>query len=80
MTFADNGVDMVAHPPHYTQGGIECIDALRESLGLEGFSAYCRGAAIKYLWRCDFKGRRVEDLRKAAWYINRLIEELERAG
>ena len=80
MTPADNGVDMVAHPPHYNHGGIECIDAIRASLGLDGFSAYCRGAVIKYCWRCDFKGRKVEDLRKAAWYLNRLIEELERAG
>jgi hypothetical protein len=78
MTSALETVDMVAHPPHYNHGGIECIDAIRESLGLEGFSSYCRGAVVKYLWRCDYKGRKVEDLKKAAWYLNRLIEELEK--
>ena len=66
--------DNVNHPPHYNQGDIECIDAIRASLGPEAFVAYCRGNAIKYLWRCEHKGG-VEDLLKAAWYLSRAIGE-----
>lgn len=68
--------DMVNHPPHYTAGGIECIDAIRAALGREGFIAYCRGQVIKYTWRCGLKGAAVEDAQKAAWYQARMIEEL----
>jgi hypothetical protein len=66
--------DPVNHPPHYTAGEIECIDAIRAALGREGFIAYCRGNAIKYLWRCVHKGG-TEDLRKAAWYQEKAIKE-----
>lgn len=69
--------DLVNHPPHYTQGGIECIDALKAALGDEGFRAYCRGAAIKYLWRGPHKGSETQDYEKARWYLNRLIEETD---
>lgn len=64
----------VDHPSHYTQGGVECIDALEAALGPEGFNAFCRGNAIKYLWRAEHKGKPLEDLEKARWYINRLID------
>lgn len=68
--------DMVNHPAHYTAGGIECIDALKAAtVGLEGIQAVCTANAIKYLWRWKFKNG-IEDLKKAIWYINRLIEEL----
>jgi hypothetical protein len=66
--------DPVNHPSHYTQGGIECIDALEASLGADGVAMFCRGNAMKYLWRAGAKGDLVEDLRKAAWYIAREIE------
>lgn len=69
-------VDLVNHPPHYTKGGIECIAALRAALGDAGFVSYCNGAAIKYLWRWRYKGG-AEDLRKANWYINAMLETLE---
>ena len=66
--------DMVNHPPHYqSDNGIECIDAIRAALGREGFIAYCRGSAIKYLWRD--KVNNVEDRNKATWYINRANAE-----
>ena len=65
---------MVNHPPHYqSDNGIECIDAIRAALGREGFIAYCRGNAIKYLWRD--KVNNVEDRNKATWYINRANAE-----
>jgi len=66
--------DMVNHPPHYqSDNGVECIDAIRAALGREGFIAYCRGNAIKYLWRD--KVNNVEDRNKAIWYINRANAE-----
>lgn len=67
--------DNVNHPAHYNAGGIECIDAIEAALtGLTGGQAYGTGAAIKYLWRWSRKNG-VEDLEKAAWYVNRLIGE-----
>ena len=69
-------VDMVNHPPHYqSDSGIECIDAIHAALGREGFIAYCRGNAMKYVWR--EKVNAAEDLRKAAFYLDRAAKELE---
>jgi len=68
--------DLVNHPAHYTQGSIECIDALKSALGHEGFKNYCRGACIKYLWRTEHKNG-LEDLKKCEWYLTRLIKEIE---
>lgn len=70
-------VDMVNHPSHYTQGGIECIDALKAAtVSKTGIEAVCTANAIKYLWRYEEKNG-IEDVKKARWYINRLIKELE---
>lgn len=67
--------DPVNHPSHYTQGGVECIDALEAAtVNLSGIEAVCTANAIKYLWRWKDKNG-VEDLRKAVWYINRLIQK-----
>ena len=68
-----NRDEAVHAPAHYTEGEVECIDAIRNALGGEGFLAYCRGNAIKYLWRCTRKGHRTEDLKKAAWYVERAV-------
>lgn len=71
-------IDPVNHPQHYTQGGIECIDALAAAtVGKSGIEAVCVANAIKYLWRYESKGG-VEDVKKARWYIDRLISELEK--
>ena len=68
--------DMVNHPSHYTQGGIECIDALEAATsGLTGIEAVCTANAIKYLWRWKQKNG-IQDLEKARWYINRMIAKL----
>tara|TARA_R100000541_G_scaffold58886_1_gene70958 strand:+ start:453 stop:725 length:273 start_codon:yes stop_codon:yes gene_type:complete len=64
--------DAVNHPPHYNVSGIECIDALKAMLGDE-FQAYLQGNIAKYLWRYRYKNG-VEDLKKAQWYLNKLIE------
>lgn len=66
-------VDVVNHPSHYTQGGIECIDAIKAALGEEQYEGYLRGACIKYLWRYKMKSG-VESLKKSEWYLKRLIE------
>lgn len=76
--FTDNGnfrptihVDQVNHPPHYTQvPGIEAIQVTQH------FN-FNLGNAIKYVWRCDEKGRPIEDLEKAIWYLN---AEIKRRG
>lgn len=69
--------DNVSHPIHYNQGGIECIEAIKAAtVGKTGIEAFCVGNAIKYLFRYETKNG-IEDARKAAWYVNRLISELE---
>ena len=61
--------ETVNHPKHYTQhpSGVECIE-ITEHMG------FCLGNAIKYIWRADLKGKDIEDLKEAAWYINREIK------
>ena len=73
----ENVPDMVNHPQHYTQGGIECIDALKAAtVGKRGIEAVCVANVIKYLWRYEKKNG-IEDVRKAKFYIERLLKELE---
>ena len=69
--------DMVNHPSHYTQGEIECIEAIRyinNKLHIEGYEGYCLGNFIKYIWRCNFKNG-WEDIDKAIFYLNELLTE-----
>jgi hypothetical protein len=68
--------DMVEHPPHYKQGGIETIDVIEAwQLG------FCLGNAIKYISRAGKKdpGAELEDLKKARFYLNREIANIEKA-
>ena len=70
-------VDVVNHPSHYTKGSIECIDAIDSAtVGKSGIEAVCVANLIKYLWRYEEKGG-LESVRKAQWYLNKLISELE---
>lgn len=72
----DNTYEMVNHPDHYNKGDVECIDAIKSAtVGLEGIEAVCTANAIKYLWRWSSKGG-IVDIEKAAWYLNRLHQEL----
>ena len=65
-------VDPINHPPHYNFGGIETIDFIEaKALG------YNLGNVVKYITRADHKGKRLEDLKKAMWYLNR---EIDRVG
>lgn len=69
--------DKVNHPAHYTGGKVECIDAIEAATkDLTGFEGLCTGNAIKYLWRWKHKNG-AEDLRKAKWYIDRLLKAIE---
>lgn len=70
--------DVVNHPAHYTNGDIECIDAIRASMGKDKFCGYLKGNIIKYLWRYELKEKPVQDLEKAQWYLNRLIQEIKK--
>ena len=69
--------DAVNHPSHYTQGGIECIDAMKASMSDEAFKGLLKGNVIKYIWRYEKKVNPLEDLKKAKWYLEKLIKELE---
>ncbi len=69
------GVDMVNSPPHYNEAGVECIDAIAAALS-EGFEFYLQGNIMKYLWRYRYKNG-IEDLKKASWYLDKLITEVE---
>jgi hypothetical protein len=65
--------DMVNHPSHYTDGGIECIEAIEAALTNEEFRGYCKANCMKYIWRERHKGE-TESLKKARWYLDRLID------
>ena len=70
--------DLVSHPSHYTSGGIECIDAIEAALSCHSDpdEAFLTGQVLKYMWRWPLKNG-AEDLRKARWYLNRLIGKVE---
>ena len=66
------------NPQHYRNGKVECIDAIESAtVNKPGLQAYCVGNVIKYLWRYESKNR-LEDVRKAQWYLERLISEMEK--
>jgi hypothetical protein len=66
--------DVVNNPDHYNTGSIECIDAIEESMTPEAFRGYLKGNCTKYLWRYSYKGKPIEDLQKAQWYLARLTQ------
>jgi hypothetical protein len=70
-------VDAVNHPPHYKVGGIETIDYMKAKSTPEEFRGHLRLTAIKYLSRTGYKDDALQDLKKAQWYLSKLIEELE---
>jgi hypothetical protein len=69
----------INHPSHYTSGNIECIDALASALSKEEMRGFCIGNTIKYLWRNQHKGK-IEDLKKAQFYLNWIISNSEAKG
>ena len=71
-------VDVVNSPPHYKTGGIEAIEGIEASMGPEAYAGYLKGNIMKYMWRYERKGKPIEDLKKARWYLDRLIGLRER--
>ena len=63
---------IVNRPPHYKQGDVECIEAIKSATG-DGYQGYLQGNIMKYIWRYRAKGQRLNDLRKAEWYLKELI-------
>lgn len=71
--------DNVNSPAHYTRGGVEIIDCIDAAVaGYSGHASYCAGNVVKYISRAPFKGATAEDLRKAQWYLSRLIAEISK--
>lgn len=71
----DAKIDMVNHPQHYRTGKIECIDCISAVVSMyDGEQAYDVGQVVKYLYRAPTKQNFMQDLKKAQWYLNRLIE------
>lgn len=70
--------DSVNHPSHYTSGGIETIDYMEAKATPEEFRGHLRLTALKYLSRAGLKNDTLEDLKKASWYIQYLIDFIER--
>ncbi|MGL4752201.1 MAG: DUF3310 domain-containing protein [Aeromonadaceae bacterium] len=67
--------DPVNSPSHYASGGIECIESIKASMSHEAFLGYLKGNVQKYMWRYEKKVNPAEDLKKAQWYLSKLIEE-----
>lgn len=67
--------DPVNNPSHYASGGIECIESIKASMSHEAFLGYLKGNVQKYTWRYEKKVNPAEDLKKARWYLDKLIEE-----
>jgi len=72
----DSSYDNVSRPIHYNKGSIECLDAIEASMSPEAFRGHLKGCVLKYVWRYESKNG-VEDLRKANFYLSRLIKNLE---
>lgn len=68
--------DDVSKPEHYNSGDIECIDAIEAASTWEEYQGYLRGNVLKYIWRYRYKDN-VKDLRKAMWYLERLIKFIQ---
>ena len=65
--------ESVYNPPHYKQGKIECIEAIQSALTEEEFRGYCKGNAMKYVWRERHKGG-AESIEKASWYLDYMMQ------
>jgi hypothetical protein len=70
-------VDQVNCPAHYNKGDVECIEAIKSAtVGKKGIEAVCVANVIKYLWRYEEKGKPLQDVQKAKWYLEKLLNEI----
>jgi len=76
MSIRNKKHDPVSRPAHYNNGKVECIEYIKQQLGSE-FPSYLEGSAIKYIHRHRMKDANIQDLQKAKWYIDKLIEHYE---
>ena len=67
----------VNNPAHYTQGDIECKDAMIAAFGIEQYKIFCKLNGFKYIWRSDHKGMHDQDIEKAQWYLKQISERKE---
>lgn len=74
----EEAVDAVNSPAHYNSGGIEAITAIEASMDPGAYAGYLKGNIMKYMWRYEKKEKPIEDLKKARWYLDRLIGLRER--
>lgn len=77
MESVNSMVDNVNNPKHYATGKFECIEVMEEALGTEAVKGFCLCNAFKYIYRCRNKNG-LEDIKKADWYLKKLIEIGER--
>lgn len=71
-------IDMVNHPPHYTQGGMETIDIMEAKSTTEEFKGHLKLTALKYLTRAGHKDSELQDAKKTQWYVNRWVKTIEK--
>lgn len=67
----------VNHPTHYNKAGIEAIEGIKGSMDINEYRGFLKGNVLKYLWRYEYKLKPLEDLKKAKWYLDKLIESVE---
>jgi hypothetical protein len=70
--------DMVNHPPHYTQGGMETIDIMEAKSTPEEFKGHLKLTALKYLTRAGHKESELQDAKKTQWYVNKWVKTIEK--
>jgi hypothetical protein len=71
-------IDQVNCPSHYNKGDVECIEAIKSAtVGKKGIEAVCVANVIKYLWRYEEKGKPLQDVQKAKWYLEKLLNEIK---
>lgn len=68
--------DEINKPKHYNDSGVEAIEYIKQRLA-DNFSSYCYGNVMKYLHRHPYKNNPLSDLKKARFYLNKMIEEIE---
>ena len=74
----DQNFDEVNNPAHYNLGdGLECIDYIKQVLGVDGFIAYCHGNMIKYQHRHKYKRNPVQDIETAQYYLNKMLKVMK---
>lgn len=71
------GAEKVNNPSHYNENGLETIDAIKGTMSREAFHGFCTGNILKYVARFKFKNG-IEDLKKARWYLDKMVEDEER--